>query len=205
MKPFVKNILKYLTFKELTQSSIINKTFYNFYKNTINSYFYFNSIDTSKIPTKKEFLEILKKGKNLKHIQKLMEIIKNDFGGEKHGPENFYNKMIVMMTISSLDDLKHKGTLLDSFKIKPNRARHISNFISNESLIEICQSSKYTCKDLSSRGCYKLTNRVGLMGISLCSFLESLELLFNTYIDDEAVIKIAENCTNLKALNLSNL
>jgi hypothetical protein len=113
--------------------------------------------------------------------------------------------MIVMMTISSLDVLKHKGTLLDSFKIKPKIARHINNFISNESLIGICQSSKYKLKDLSLRGCYKLTNRVDLMGISLCSFLESLELLFNSNIDDEAVIKIAENCTNLKALNLSNL
>jgi hypothetical protein len=200
-----QNILKYLTFKELTQSSIINKTFHNFYKNTINSYFYFNSIDTNKIPTKKEFMEILKKGKNLKHIQKLLEIVKTDFGGEKFGAENFYNKMIVMMTISSLDDLKYRGTLLDSFKIKPKRDCHINNFISNESLIGICQSSKYTLKDLSLRGCYKLTNRAGLSGISLCSFLEKLELSINNNIDDEAVIKIAENCTNLKVLNISNL
>ena len=194
-----------MTFKELTQSSLINKTFYNFYKNTINSYFYFHSLDTNKIFSKKEFQEILKKGKNLKHIQKLLEIVKNDFGGEKFGAENFYNKMIVMMNVSSIEDLKHKGTLLETFKIKPKRDCHINNFISNESLIGICQSSKYTLKDLSLRGCYKLTNRAGLSGISMCSFLERLELSFNSNIDDESITKISENCTNLKALNLSNL
>jgi hypothetical protein len=199
-----QNILKYLTFKELTQSSVTNKTFYNFYKTTINSYFYFNSLDTNKILTKKEFQEILKKGKNLKHIQKLIEIVKSDFGGEKFGAENFYNKMIVMMVVSPVDDLKYKGALLESFKIKPKKDFHINNFISNESLLSICQSSKYTLKDLSLRGCYKLTNRVGL-GISMCQFLERLELSFNNNIDDETIVKIAENCRNLKVLNLANM
>jgi hypothetical protein len=200
-----QNILKYLSFKELTKTSMVNKTFLNFYKNTISTYPYFFNIDTSKISSKKEFCEMLKKARTLKHIQKLNEIVKNDFGGEKGGPENFYSKVIVIMSLSSVEDLKYKGTLLESFKIKPKKDCHINNFISNESVINICSSSRYTLHDLSLRGCFKITNKISMNGIDLCTFLERLELSNNNQVDDETICKIAENCTNLKALNLSNL
>lgn len=200
-----QNILKYLSFKDLTKISLVNKTLLNFYKNAVTSYPYFTQLDTSKIISKKEFQEMLKKAKNLKHIQKLIEIIKNDFGGEKHGAENFYSKVVVIMLLSDVEDLKYRGTLLETFKIKPKRDYHVNNFISNDSVISICSASKYTMRDLSLRGCFKLTNKIVLGGIELCSFLERLELSHNGQIDDEAIKKICDNCLNLKALNLSNL
>lgn len=200
-----QNILKYLSFKELTKTSMVSKTFLNFFKNTISTYPYFFNIDTSKISSKKEICEMLKKARTLKHIQKLNELIKNDFGGEKGGPENFYSKVIVIMSLSSVEDLKYKGTLLESFKIKPKKDCHINNFISNDSVINICSSSRYTLRDLSLRGCFKLTNKISLNGIDLCTFLERFELSNNNQVEDETICKIVENCTNLKALNLSNL
>jgi hypothetical protein len=200
-----QSILKYLSFKELTKTSLVSKTFLNFYKNTISTYPYFVNIDTSKFNSKKEFTEMLKKTRTLKHIQKLNEIVKNDFGGEKGGPDNFFSKVVVIMSLSSVEDLKYKGTLLESFKIKPKKECFINNFLSNESVANICNSSRFTLHDLSLRGCFKLTNKISTNGIDLCTFLERLELSNNNQIDDDTITRICESCTNLKALNLSNL
>lgn len=192
------NILKYLNFKDLTRYSMTNRTCYNFYKNMMNSYLYFSSINTEKI-SKKEYTEIFKKAKNLKHVNKLYEIFKRDFGGE-----NLFSKVVIILSLTSADDLKYKGALLESFKIKPKDNQNICNLISNESVTSICTSSKFTLKDLSLRGCYKLTNRV-TNAIALCNFLEKLDLSNNNNIDDEGLCIIFESCTNLKSLNLSSM
>jgi hypothetical protein len=170
------NITKYLNFVDLTRSSMVCKSWNYFYKSTINSYNYFSKIDTSKISSVKEFTELIKKGKNLGIIKKLNEIVKKDFGGEKH-PENLFNKVIVIMNLANVDDLKYKGTLLEGFKIKPKKD-YLNNLISNESIINICSSSRYTMKEFSLRGCYKLTNRI-TNGIANCCFLEKLDLSNN--------------------------
>ena len=68
-----QNILKYLPYRELTMTSMVNKTFHNFYKNSLTSYSYFNPLDTSKITSKREFSEMLKKAKNLNTFRNSMK------------------------------------------------------------------------------------------------------------------------------------
>lgn len=87
-----QNILKYLPFKEITKTCSVNKTFWNFYRNLVNNYFYFSIFDTSKVSSGQELMEILKKTKSLKHLQKLNEIIKLDFGEKNTGQKIFITK-----------------------------------------------------------------------------------------------------------------
>jgi hypothetical protein len=199
-----QNILNYLSPRELAKTCLVNKTFLNFSKNTISSYCYTPNINTSKTNfTLKDFCEILKKGKNLKHIQLLWKIINSDFGGGKNGPVNFFSTVAVNMSLSQVEDLKYSGTLLEAFKIR-NKQDHLKNFFSSDSLNIICEKSKLTLRDLVLRGCFKLTNKI-YMGIELCTFLEKLEISNNHSIDDEAIKIISFSCINLKSLNLSKL
>lgn len=213
-----QNIFKYLPFKDLVRSSMSNKTFLNLFRNFIksyNGYTYFKSINTKVIgekdfpkkfrDTKQEFFDTLKKAKNLKHIEKLNWIIKNDFGGEKNGPDNFFNKVILVMNINTqIEDLNHVGTLLEAFKIMP-RMDAINNLLTNDSVIKICETSKFVLKELILRGCFRLSNRVSTHGINMCWFLEKLEISNNSNIEDSAIGEIAKNCRNLKGLTLSNM
>jgi hypothetical protein len=199
-----QNILNYLNPRELAKTCLVNKTFLNFTKNTISSYCYTPNINTSKTNfTLKDFCEILKKGKNLKHIQLLCKIINSDFGGGKNGPMNFFSTVILNMSLSHVEDLKYAGTLLEAFKIR-NKQDHLKNFFSSDSLNIICEKSKFTLRDLVLRGCFKLTNKIS-NGIVLCTFLEKLEISNNHSIDDEAFKIISSSCINIKSLNLSKL
>jgi hypothetical protein len=196
-----QNIHKYLTFKEMSLSQLVCRTWQGFYRYTISDYQYYSIFDSSKF-TKREFTEVLKKGRHLKHIQKINEIIKRDFGGEKH-PENLYNKVFLSMNCSNMEDiLFYNGTLLDSFRIKPKQMG-FNNFVSNESICMICYSSKFTLKELLLRNCFKLSNKLS-SGLKNCQFLEKLELSHNSNIDDELILLISQNCKQLKVLNLSN-
>jgi len=125
----------------------------------------------------KEIKILFKKGKNLKHIQILRDIISEDFGGIK-GVGNFLKKIELIMQLSDPKDIHYKGVMLSSFKIKPRRGFEMNNFISNKSINLICENSKFSLKTLILRNCTKLSNRV-FDGISSCVFLNTLEISFN--------------------------
>jgi hypothetical protein len=196
------NIFKYLSFKDMTKFSMSCKTFKKFYIAILNSYTCFVKIDSAKYE-REEFVKMLKKAKNLKHIQKLNEVIEKDFGGRD---ESFHKRVVVRMRLpSKVEDVeKYKGALFEAFHILPRRNNELDNFISNESVNNICTASKYTMKDLNLRVCSKLTNRI-VEAISACTFLEKVELSNNRIIDDVAIERIAQCCSNLKTLNLSGL
>jgi hypothetical protein len=182
------NILQYLSFKDMTSLSLSCKTFRKFYSSTISGYSWFIKTDTSKYG-KKDLVKMLEKTKNLKHTQKLQEVIKKDFGGGKGG--SFCERVVVRMRLTRVEDIEYKGALFEAFHILP-RKNPEDNFISNESVYGICNSSRFTLKDLCLRGCFKLNNKV-VDSISVCNFLEKLELSNNRYI----YIKIGLSMTML--------
>ena len=158
---------------------IICRFWNDLYNKTISSANYnvkLDFTDTTKI-NEREIYTLFKKGKNLKHVKLLKEIIQDDFGGNK-GVENFFKKIALIMTLADPKEIHHKGIMLSSFKLRPRRPNEMHNFISTKSINLICEASKYSLKTLILRNCSKLSNKV-FDGISSCIFLTTLEISFN--------------------------
>src|SRR5690606_18279373 len=130
-------ILKYLPYKDVTRFSLVCKTFRKFYNSTVNSYNYFSKIDTSKYNVK-DFESLLTKAKNLKHIQRLQEIIRRDFGDKKG--EGFLRRVVVRMKLTRVEDIEYKGALFEVFHILPKKSPE-DNFLNTDSVHSICTSS----------------------------------------------------------------
>jgi len=174
------NVLEFIDLRHLIRKvPVICKFWNDLYNKTISSPTYNTKLDftdTTKI-NEKEIHILFKKGKNLKHVKLLKEIIAEDFGGNK-GVENFFKKIALIMTLAEPKQIDHKGIMLSSFKLRPRRANEMNNFISTKSVNMICEASKYSLRTLVLRNCSKLTNKV-FDGISSCIFLTTLEVSFN--------------------------
>lgn len=174
------NVLEFIDLRHLIRKVPIICRFWNdLYSKTISSANYnvkLDFTDTSKI-NEKEIRILFRKGKNLKHIKLLKEIICEDFGGNK-GVENFFKRIALIMTLADPKEIHHKGVMLSSFKLRPRRVNEMNNFISTKSVNLICEASKYSLRTLVLRNCSKLTNKV-FDGISSCIFLTTLEISFN--------------------------
>jgi len=175
------NVLEYIDLRHLIRKIPIICRFWNdLYNKTISSANYNLKLDFTDIHkiNEREIQILFKKGKNLKHIKLLKEIISEDFGGIYKGVENFFKKIALIMTLADPKDIHHKGVMLNSFKLRPRKANEMNNFISNKSINLICDASKYSLKTLILRNCSKLTNKI-FDGISSCLFLNTLEISFN--------------------------
>jgi len=174
------NVLEFIDLRHLIRKVPIICRFWNdLYNKTISSANYNTKLDftdTNKI-NEKEIHILFKKGKNLKHVKLLKEIIAEDFGGNK-GVKNFFKKIALIMTLGDPKEIHHKGVMLSSFKLRPRRANEMNNFISTKSVNLICEASKYSLRTLVLRNCSKLTNKV-FEGISSCIFLTTLEVSLN--------------------------
>jgi hypothetical protein len=179
-REYLVNVLEFVDLRNLINKVPQICRFWNdLYNKTISSANYNTKIDfrdSSKI-NEREIKILFKKGKNLKHIKILRDIISEDFGGIK-GIGNFLKKMELIMQLSDPKYIHYKGVMLSSFKIKPRGGFELNNFISNKSINLICENSKNSLKTLILRNCSKLNNRV-FDGISLCEFLSTLEISFN--------------------------
>ncbi len=174
------NVLEFIDLRYLIRKVPLICRFWNdLYNKTISSANYnvkLDFINTNKI-NQEEINILFKKGKNLKHIKLLKEIISEDFGGNK-GLENFFRRIALIMTLADPKEIHHKGVMLSSFKLRPRRPIEMNNFISSRSINLICEASKYSLKTLILRNCTKLTNKL-FDGISCCIFLNTLEISFN--------------------------
>jgi hypothetical protein len=146
-----------------------------------------------------EFKKLLQKGKPLKHISILNEIIKKDFGNH---PENL-TKGIVIQLKHSKDYNSNQNFILESFKIKPI-SNQLKNFLSNDSVKKVCISSKYSLKELSLIGCYKLTEKIA-ESLSELIVLEKLDLSMSNNLTEYCLKIIFESCINLKTICLKGL
>jgi hypothetical protein len=174
------NVLEFVDLRNLINKiPQVCRFWYDLYNKTISSANYNSKIDLRDNfqINEKEVKILFKKGKNLKHIKILRDIISEDFGGIK-GVGNFLKKIELIMQLSNPKDIYYKGVMLSSFKIKPKRGFEMNNFISNKSINLICENSKFSLKTLILRNCTKLSNRV-FDGISSCIFLNNLEISFN--------------------------
>ena len=165
-------IFKYLRLSEICKSSAICKEWQTYCNNIFCNYHFFREIKSQNYPIK-EFQNLLIKGKPLKHISILNQIIKRDFGNH---PQNLINSNILQLKLSK--DFNSKNNyILESFKIKPIK-NIMKNLLSNSSVESICKSSKYTLKELSLIGCYKLTEKIS-ESLSQLIYLEKLDLSFS--------------------------
>lgn len=150
------------------------KTWHRFYKNIFHSYYYFRVIDTLRL-SEVELDKVLKKCVSLSHIQKLRDIVKNDFGGKV---KNLYRRLVLKMSLADSVSVGNKHVLLDKFKVKPRESKDENfNFLSNKSVENICVSSKFSLREVALRNCLKLTDKIE-HSLSQCFFLESLDLSY---------------------------
>lgn len=174
------NVLEFIDLRHLIRKvPTICKFWNDLYNKTVSSASYNVKIDftdTTKI-NEREIELLFKKGKNLKHIKLLKEIISEDFGGNK-GIENFFRRIALIMILADPEEIHHKGVMLNSFKLRPRKPNEMHNFISTRSINLTCEASKYSLKTLILRNCSKLSNKV-FEGISSCMFLQTLEISFN--------------------------
>eukprot|EP00340_Litonotus_pictus_P011945 CAMPEP_0170538162 /NCGR_PEP_ID=MMETSP0209-20121228/103152_1 /TAXON_ID=665100 ORGANISM="Litonotus pictus, Strain P1" /NCGR_SAMPLE_ID=MMETSP0209 /ASSEMBLY_ACC=CAM_ASM_000301 /LENGTH=309 /DNA_ID=CAMNT_0010839809 /DNA_START=2029 /DNA_END=2958 /DNA_ORIENTATION=+ len=164
------------------------------------------------------------RSKRLGHISILESIVHCDFGNQS---KNFLNRCNFFMKLSSLKHLNNEsfefqeeedsknlgdleinsnfssasGVLLEAFKIKPTSNK--SNFLSNNSVISICVSSRYTLKELTLRGCIKVNNKCS-EAIGKCTFLEKLDMSENFNIDTNFFKTISRPLKELNTLVLSD-
>ena len=165
-------IFKFLRLSEICKCSITCKEWHTFYKNIFTSYKFFSFIKSQDYSIT-EFKKLLSKGKPLKHISILNDIIKKDFGNH---PENLIKGNYIQMKLS-INFNSNQNFILESFKIRPI-TNSLKNFISNYSVQKLCNTSKQTLKELSLIGCFKLNEKISE---SLCDliYLEKLDLSFS--------------------------
>ena len=214
------DVLKFLSTKDIMRLELVCKRWRSLSKNLLNSYSIVTVISSSKLSSSHELRVLLNKTQSLDHSKLLSKIIKNDFGDST---KNFLVRSSFYMKLSSLDILNgistdcqikemqninlynghsgNNGILLESFKIKPNNNKDY--FISNESVMIICSSSKNTLTELTLQKCIKLSYKIG---DSLCSciYLQRLDISESQGIDDLLIIKICNNLRNLQFLSISS-
>ena len=130
------------------------------------SYSSLKMIDNANLQAK-ELKIILDQGGNLAHIRMLKEIIKRDFKNQI----KFFNQNIVMQAKVAdrlfdnnqngggiITNKKNNHRLLQSFKIKTKAINSQHNFISDISLLKLCQKSKYTLEEICIRNGTFLSN-----------------------------------------------
>ncbi len=191
-------IFKFLKLSDICRSSSTCKEWHVFYKNIFTSYNFFSVINSNDY-SDKEFKKLLQKGKTLKHISMLNEIIKEEFGNDS---EKLTKENVVQLKLSK-DFYSKQFYALDSFKIK-HKKNIYKNFLGNNSIKRICQVSKFELKELSLIGCYKLTDKIAI-SLGELSFLEKLDLSLSYNLTEESLKLIFEGCLNLKTLCLNGL
>ena len=167
------NIIKYMNFTDITRCSLVSKNMRKFYDRIIDSYDYFKTLDNTSYP---EFLRIILKTKKLKHSKYLLELIRNDFGGNV---KSMCNRIILNMGLTEKGDILKNGALFSHFSVSP-RSNPQDNFFSNSSLDLLCKSSRFSLKGLALRSCLKLNNTLS-NSITKCNFLSKLEISNNKY------------------------
>ncbi len=191
-------IFKFLKLSDICRSSSTCKVWNVFYKNIFTSYNFFSVINSNDY-TDKEFKKLLKKGKALKHISMLNEIIKEEFGNDS---EKLTKENVVQLKLSK-DFYSKEFYILDSFKIK-HKKNPYKNFLGINSINRICEVSKSQLKELSLIGCYKLTDKIA-KPLGELFLLEKLDLSKSFNLSEECLKLIFEGCLYLKTLCLNGL
>lgn len=191
-------IFKFLKLSDICRCSSTCKEWHVFYKNIFTSYNFFSIINSNDY-TDKEFKKLLQKGKTLKHLSMLNEIIKEEFGNDS---EKLTKENVVQLKLSK-DFYSKQNYILDSFKIK-HKKNPYKNFFSNTSVKSICKASKYELKELSLIGCYKLTDKIADF-LGELVFLEKLDLSLSFNLSEDCLKLIFEGCLNLKTVSLNGL
>lgn len=142
------------------------------------------SLDTASL-TWKELQVILDRGETLQHVRQVGDLIRKDFRGQvKFFHQNislqarvadrlYSTKEVVDGTSDTVKVIPYatQGRLFQSFKIKPQTISSRFNFISNTSLIKICQRSHASLQDVCIRNGQALSNEALVAALSMCSAL----------------------------------
>jgi hypothetical protein len=115
--------------------------------------------------TAKEMKIILDQGSNLAHIRMLKEVIRRDFKNQI----KFFNQNIVMQAKvadrlfigdkkGTVANNQNSSRLFQTFKIKTKAINSRYNFISDGSLLKLCQKSKSSMEEVCIRNGNYLSN-----------------------------------------------
>lgn len=167
------SIQSYLSLQDLIKSSVVCQAWKSHYETNIASSNSFQTVVTSNYKSVKELSILLNKLKESSHIKILAQLIKKDYGNSIY---SFANRSIAVLKINELES-ENKQSILECFKIKPVKVKS-SNFISDASVSEICQSSFNSLKELNLRSCCLVTGSIA-NSISNCKVLQTLEISDN--------------------------
>jgi hypothetical protein len=97
---------------------------------------------------------------------------------------------------------KNNQRLLKTFKIKTKAINSQYNFISDSSLIKLCDRSRYSLEEVCIRNGTYLSNQTLSDSLVILQNLQKLDLSYCRQVTDDVVIRVATELSSLKNIGL---